>query len=76
MLTELELKYKHEFKINADDIDSAVQSANTYGQTLIDFRFVCRYFLLIINDVVLCFPTDDSRANMSKFIEYYNLRKI
>jgi hypothetical protein len=72
MLTALELEYKREFKVVAADISSAVESADDYGKILVDFRLVRRYFLLILNEVVICFPTDNEESDMTKFLEHYN----
>lgn len=72
MLNSLELEYYREFKVLGDDITTAVDRADTYGITLMDFRFVKRYFLLVLPETVVCFPTDSADATMSKFLEYYN----
>jgi hypothetical protein len=72
MLTSLELEYQREFKIIDGDIKSAVDKADTYGITLMDFRFVRRYFLLVVPEAAICFPTDSEDASLSKFLEYYN----
>ena len=75
MLTTLELKYKREFKIDIANLGSAVDSADDYGKILIDFRVARRYFLLILNEVVICFPTDNEESDMTKFLEHYNKEK-
>lgn len=71
MLTELEIEFARAFKISDDNIGNALDSADNYGQSLVDFRFARRFFVLMLDDQIICYPTDQDDRNLSVFLEYY-----
>lgn len=70
MLTQQEIEDYRSFPIVNGDIGGAVERADFYGTTLMEFDFAVKYYVLIMDDEVFCFPTIDNKHDMYDYLHY------
>lgn len=60
------------FPIVDGNIGNAVERADIYGTTMMEFKFAYKYFVLIVEDAVYCFPTLRTDRQFADFMDYLN----
>ena len=55
------------FNICGDDYAEAYSRAKFYGDSLIDFKFASKYFIIGTDKEVHCIPTKDSNRDLADY---------
>lgn len=69
-LTSQEIEDYRCFPILDGNIGGAVERADFYGTTLMEFKFAVKYYVLIMDDEVFCFPTLTDTHDMYDYLHY------
>lgn len=62
------------FNILGDDVGEAYKRARFYGESMVEFKFAVKYFILGTDKEIHCIPTPDPKKHIIDYYDQYAKR--